>query len=167
MKFVLSMAVPALLLTAAPMLVQQALAQDVAPPASPSAQTQQPSGGKSDQTMSAGTAGLQGAQTGQGYMNGPNGNGTPGNGAGAALPSNNSSNVIGNANSNMSQTGADVASNSRSSSMGTGASADLSPTYQGGRAAYRGKSESSLNKSEAEITAQLNQQQSDFAQHND
>lgn len=158
MKFVLSVAASALLLSAAPVF-----AQDVAP-SSPSAQTQQPSGGKSDQTISAGTAGLQGSQTGQAYMNGPAGNGAPGNSAAAGTPSNNSSNVIGNANSNMTQTGADVASNTKSS---MGASLDVSPTYQGGRAAYRGKSESSLNQSEAQITAKLNQQQADLNQQND
>jgi hypothetical protein len=42
-------------------------------------------------------------------------------------------------------------------------SADTSPTYQGGRRAYRGKSEASLNASEAEETAQLNQEQAQFA----
>ena len=145
MKSVLSVAIPALLLMSA-----SAFAADQ------TNATLQPSGGKSDQQMSAGTGGLQGSQTGQAYMNGPNGDGSAGNGG-----------SIGNGPSNTS-----MAANSGSSSSTTmnpsvsatsELSADTSPTYQGGRKAYRGKSERSLNASEAQETAQLNQEQSQFA----
>ena len=69
MKSVLSLAVPALLLMSATAFA-----------AVSTAATMQPSGGKSDQSLSAGTGGLQGSQTGQAYMNGPNGDGSAGNG---------------------------------------------------------------------------------------
>ena len=69
MKSVFSVAIPALLLMSA-----TAFAADQ------TSANMQPSGSKSDQSISAGTGGLQGSQTGQGYMNGPNGDGSAGNG---------------------------------------------------------------------------------------
>jgi hypothetical protein len=167
MKSVFSLAVPALLLMSA-----SAFATDSTPSASPQAAAQQPSGGASDQKVSAGTGGLQGSQTGQAYMNGPAGNGSAGNGAGSSIAQNNGNNVNANEISDQTQTGAGMASNSGSgntmnpsvsATSELSASADSSPTYQGGRRAYRGKSERSLNRSEAQETAQLNQEQSQFA----
>jgi len=143
MKSVLSLAVPALLLMSA-----SAFAADQ------SSAAMQPSGGSSDQSLSAGTGGLQGAQTGQAYMNGPNGDGSRGNG-GAIRPSNSTT----AANSG----GSDTMNPSVSATAELSASTDTSPTYQGGRRAYRGKSEHSLNASEAQETAQLNQDQSQFS----
>jgi glycine betaine/choline ABC-type transport system substrate-binding protein len=62
---------------------------------------------------------------------------------------------------------ASVSTQMGSSSIGANSQAsgsmDVSPTYQGGRAAYRGKSSSSLSKSETSITARLNQQSSIFS----
>ena len=143
MKSVFSVAVPALLLMSV-----SAFAAD------PTAATMQPSGGKSDQQMSAGTGGLQGAQTGQGYMNGPNGDGSVGNGGSlGAGPS--STTMAANSDTSINP--------SVSATAQLSASADSSPTYQGGRRAYRGKSERSLNRSEAQITAQLNQQQAQLS----
>ncbi len=133
-KFVLSAA--ALMLLAAP-----AFAQSMSDP--------QPSGGKSDPAIAAPTGGIQGAQTGAANMNGKNGDGSPTAGASSA------SNMNSSPNSSMAMSSPSVSAESQLSG-----SVDSSPTYQGGRAAYRGKSETSLNKSEAEITAQLNQQQS-------
>ena len=141
MKSVLSLAVPALLLMSA-----TAFAADS------TAATMQPSGGKSDQSLSAGTGGLQGSQTGQAYMNGPNGDGSAGNGR-AIRPSSMSADNGSGATMNPS-----VSATAELSS-----SADTSPTYQGGRRAYRGKSEHSLNRKEAQETAQLNQEQSQFS----
>jgi len=121
MKSVFSVIVPALLLMSA-----SAFAADPG---------LQPSGGKTDPALSAGTGGLQGSITGQGYMNGPAGNGSAGNGA------------------------------PRSSSMA--ANGDISPTYLGGRKAYRGQRESSLYTKEAQVTAQLNERQAQFNIDND
>jgi hypothetical protein len=142
MKSVLSMAVPALLLMSA-----SAFAADQ------SSAAMQPSGGKSDSQISAGTGGLQGSQTGEGNMNGPNGDGSRGNGGGAS-----NNNMAANSSSSDTMSSPSVSATSELS-----ASTDTSPTYQGGRRAYRGKSERSLNASEAQETAQLNQEQSQFS----
>jgi hypothetical protein len=142
MKSVLSMAVPALLLMGA-----SAFAADQ------SSAAMQPSGGKSDSQISAGTGGLQGSQTGEGNMNGPNGDGSRGNGGGAS-----NNNMAANSSSSDTMSSPSVSATSELS-----ASTDTSPTYQGGRRAYRGKSERSLNASEAQETAQLNQEQSQFS----
>ena len=147
MKSVFSVAVPALLLMSA-----SAFAADT------TAANLQPSGGKSDQQISAGTGGLQGSQTGQAYMNGPNGDGSAGNGG--TLGNGPSNNTMA---ANSSSSGDTMTSPSVSATAELSASADTSPTYQGGRRAYRGKSESSLNASEAQETAQLNQEQSQFS----
>jgi hypothetical protein len=144
-KLVLSVAVPALMLMAAPAFAQSMSDQ--------SSQTLQPPGGKSDPSIAAPTGGLQGAQTGAAHMNGKNGDGTPS--PSGAIGDNSASNMSSSPGSSMAMSSPSVSANSQLSG-----SVDSSPTYQGGRAAYRGKSESSLNKSEAEITAQLNQQQS-------
>jgi hypothetical protein len=146
MKSVFSVAVPALLLMSA-----TAFAADQTPA------QMQPSGGKSDQTLSAGTGGLQGSQTGEGNMNGPNGDGSAGNGK-ANMSSSTSSSMTASSGSGNTMTSPSVSATAELS-----ASADTSPTYQGGRRAYRGKSERSLNASEAQETAQLNQEQSQFS----
>jgi hypothetical protein len=111
MKSVFSVAVPALLLMSA-----SAFAAD------PTDATMQPSGGKSDQQLSAGNGGSIG--------NGPS-------------------------NTAMAANSSDTMNPSVSATSELSGSADTSPTYQGGRRAYRGKSEASLNASEAEETAQL------------
>lgn len=137
MKFVLSIAVPALLL-AAPSFAQNAA------PYSPAAQAAQTPGGKTDPGIAAPTQGIQGSTTGAAHMNGPSGDGS------ASLSSSSSA-------SNALSSSTSMASNSS-----VGAALDSSPTYQGGRAAYRGKSRLSLDRSEAQITAELNQQ---FSSH--
>ena len=138
-KSVFSVAVPALLLMSA-----SAFAADT---------NMQPSGGKSDPSISAGTAGLQGSQTGAAHMNGPNADGSTGNG----MASSSSSSMAASSDSSA------MVNPSVSATSELSALADTSPTYQGGRRAYRGKSESSLNASEAQETAQLNQEQYQFA----
>jgi hypothetical protein len=145
MKSVFSVAVPALLL-----MSTSAFAADPT--------TMQPSGGKADQQMSAGTGGLQGSQTGAANMNGPNGDGSAGNGGMLGSGPSNTSMAANSGVSNDSSINPSVSATAQLS-----ASADTSPTYQGGRRAYRNKSEASLNRSEAQITAQLNQEQSQFA----
>jgi len=122
MKSVFSVAIPALLLMSA-----SAFAAD------PTAATSQPSGGKSDQQMSAGAGGLQGSQTGQGYMNGPNGGGSSGNGGSIGNGTSNTSMAA-----NSSSGGSNTMNPSVSATAELSASADTSPTYQGGRRAYRG-----------------------------
>jgi hypothetical protein len=146
MKSVFSVAVAALLLMSA-----TAFAADQ------SSASMQPSGGKSSQSLSAGTGGLQGSQTGEGHMNGPNGNGSAGNGKSSSMSSNMSSSTT------VASSGSTMSSPSVSATTELSASANDSPSYQGGRRAYRGKSEKSLDRSEARETAQLNEEQSQFA----
>lgn len=86
-------------------------------------------------------------QTSAANMNGPMGNGQA---SMSSVSSNSASSVT---------TQSNLASNSStSSSSSVGASVDGAPTYQGGRAGYRGKRRSSLDRSEAQITADLNHQ---------